>query len=486
MLVIYLLTSCASRQEEKSSTVTITGKVINYDSHENKSIVNVIVNDNGIANQVSYPAKIDSEGYFKVKLERRYAQDVMISYRTNFRILINPGDSLYVEFDGKLSDRLKIFETVKFNGSGAKVNQQFSQYLKHSFETEEDPGFVNQQIKDLNLLEYISFHDSLKVSRQHSIEDYLEKNPTTSPQVRQWIKSSLKVSMFMSLINYPRLHKRFNELDDSWQVDSHYKEAVLNYEPITKQDLIYSDTRWLINSFLYTYIWSRAWQVSDSTAKANPDSLIFNSIIAWSPEKGLLKQLTANEFVHTTLARYDSSFYKDNINSIESIIKEDFLLEPIHERYERVTTPVSKSDLSQVDAIGEASGKKIWSEILEKNKGKIIFIDSWATWCPPCIAEFRFSNGIMESYKEDDIAFVYLCLRSKRNSWEKIIEERKLGGQHYFLDDEQAAFFEQLLEITGFPSYTLLDKEAKVFRSGNSLRLSSKTTQEIINQLLNK
>lgn len=46
---------------------------------------------------------------------------------------------------------------------------------------------------------------------------------------------------------------------------------------------------------------------------------------------------------------------------------------------------------------------------LEELKGKVIFMNFWATWCPPCIAEMR-SIDKLEEEMGDEVAFVMLSL----------------------------------------------------------------------------
>ncbi|WP_345232876.1 TlpA disulfide reductase family protein [Olivibacter ginsenosidimutans] len=35
-------------------------------------------------------------------------------------------------------------------------------------------------------------------------------------------------------------------------------------------------------------------------------------------------------------------------------------------------------------------------------KGKVVFINFWATWCPPCIQEMPSINQLKQSFKEND------------------------------------------------------------------------------------
>ena len=46
---------------------------------------------------------------------------------------------------------------------------------------------------------------------------------------------------------------------------------------------------------------------------------------------------------------------------------------------------------------------------LEEFKGKVIFLNMWATWCPPCIAEMPSINKLHEKMG-DKVAFVMLSL----------------------------------------------------------------------------
>lgn len=47
---------------------------------------------------------------------------------------------------------------------------------------------------------------------------------------------------------------------------------------------------------------------------------------------------------------------------------------------------------------------------MEQFKGKVIFLNLWATWCPPCIAEMPGINDLFNEVKGEDIVFLMLSL----------------------------------------------------------------------------
>ncbi|ARS34674.1 TlpA family protein disulfide reductase [Pontibacter actiniarum] len=46
----------------------------------------------------------------------------------------------------------------------------------------------------------------------------------------------------------------------------------------------------------------------------------------------------------------------------------------------------------------------------ESLKGKVIFLNIWATWCPPCVAEMPNIQSLYEKVGSDKIAFVMLSV----------------------------------------------------------------------------
>ena len=65
---------------------------------------------------------------------------------------------------------------------------------------------------------------------------------------------------------------------------------------------------------------------------------------------------------------------------------------------------------------------------MEELRGKVIFFNMWATWCPPCVAEMPGINNMYNDVKGDDIAFIMLSLD---NDFQKAIDFNKSKGYDF-------------------------------------------------------
>ena len=65
-------------------------------------------------------------------------------------------------------------------------------------------------------------------------------------------------------------------------------------------------------------------------------------------------------------------------------------------------------------------------------KGEVIFMNLWATWCPPCIAEMPNIQALYDSIENDDINFVMLSLDEDPEKARAFIQKKGYTFPVYF------------------------------------------------------
>ena len=96
---------------------------------------------------------------------------------------------------------------------------------------------------------------------------------------------------------------------------------------------------------------------------------------------------------------------------------------------------------------------------LQNFKGKNLFINYWATWCNPCLAEMPYMAELYEKYKdEEDIIFLYLSrekLETIKNYIPKDESLQQLPIYKIITDDE---FF----ATSGIPTTFIINSDGEV------------------------
>jgi len=119
---------------------------------------------------------------------------------------------------------------------------------------------------------------------------------------------------------------------------------------------------------------------------------------------------------------------------------------------------------------------------LDDLKGKFVYIDLWATWCAPCLAEIPFLKAIEEEYHDKNIEFVSISIdrQSAYNKWRAMVKEKELGGVQLFAKEDRG--FTSAYKVSGIPRFILIDPEGNVV-SADAPRPSGTELKALFNSL---
>lgn len=118
-------------------------------------------------------------------------------------------------------------------------------------------------------------------------------------------------------------------------------------------------------------------------------------------------------------------------------------------------------------------------------KNKYTYIDFWASWCAPCIAEMPSSKKLIARYSGKDIGFIYISIDGDKDKWEKLVHKLDLGPQRNFLiADNKTSRLLDFFSIKQIPRYILVNYEGKIIHS-DAARPSDPELSKILDLLVN-
>ncbi|WP_445718692.1 TlpA family protein disulfide reductase [Flavobacterium sp.] len=122
---------------------------------------------------------------------------------------------------------------------------------------------------------------------------------------------------------------------------------------------------------------------------------------------------------------------------------------------------------------------------LEDLRGKYVYIDVWATWCGPCLAEIPHLKKVEEKYHGKNIEFVSISVDTDKDheKWKKMVVSKELGGIQLFADKNWNSDFIKAFGINSIPRFLLIGPDGKVVKA-DAARPSSSQLIELLDSLL--
>jgi thiol-disulfide isomerase/thioredoxin len=105
---------------------------------------------------------------------------------------------------------------------------------------------------------------------------------------------------------------------------------------------------------------------------------------------------------------------------------------------------------------------------ISNDKGKVVLLDFWATWCGPCVAELPNVLKTYEKHHADGFNIIGISLDKEREKLESFIKEKNMTWPQYFDGKGWENKLSTTYGVRSIPATYLLDGNGKII--GKDLR----------------
>jgi len=136
------------------------------------------------------------------------------------------------------------------------------------------------------------------------------------------------------------------------------------------------------------------------------------------------------------------------------------------------------------DVLSDADKRKFTLDsLLNSYKGKLVYIDVWASWCSPCRFEMPYSSKLRQEYKDKAIVFLFLSTDDNFGDWVDAGKQEHLTQNSFLLTDWRHTRFNDENDISTIPRYILLNKKGQIINK-NAPRPSDPNLKTVFEKYL--
>lgn len=460
----------------------IIGYIKGYDTTL-KFTSGIIYMENVITRE-DYPTvvRIHPDGRFEATLKMIHPKSIGIFFEDSWvPVYVEPGQVNAMVLDWNIIKNDAVFnKAIGFQGPAAQLNKELNSFRL------ERPDYDEFQRKVKTLTS-----DEFKAAEQQSWENehkkleaelaagkYLEQTKTILRN-RLDLDHAINLLDFISNRNYERNKDTANKILAIRESISYYD--FLSKNNFNRQELLLVSN---FSTFINKVEFSKPYRESNNSqyAKASYEPgaatgkfspMMLSMLRAWQVADTLLpnKYGITPDFIYEMCKTRQMKFVfekglrdkKDDarayLTEIANTMHNPVLLNEAEALFHR-----SFSDGGRTYTLPDNKSAAIFKKIINRHKGKMLFVDFWSTSCGPCIANIKTQLPLRAQYKNNpDFDFVFITSEdeSPEKAYGKFINEQALEHTYRINSDDYLSLRE-LFKFNGIPRYVVIDKEGKV------------------------
>lgn len=439
-LVFALLVACS---QENPSTIRISGII------ENPTAATLEIfyfKDFIQNNRETAEATLDENNSFSIELPVSKAEFVYVSMpRRNLMLYVLPGADIQLVLDA--ADASKVAEV---KGNLAYEGKYLADYAVN-IERQYNPQALMGQIGNMEPDQFMDFMHQVEDERIEHLQNF-EFFSFMDPRFLELQKAGFCYEKHSMMLNYPLLYARSNQGKQPELPEYYYDflqdEGLMNDDHIVLRQY---------TSFLNGY----------QNHKLRTSSVVEGDPRSFSERQyDLVREMAQGKTHDFMLSQVMNSLL--NFGSME-------VAQPKYEDYQRVVhTPEYKKLVEEeyLKIMALAPGQKapdfsltdLNGDVVSLGDfaGKVVYLDFWASWCGPCMAEVpHFAELKKRMADQDDLVYLYISVDTDQEAWRNTVAKHDIKGVHLNVPGFGHEVTNQY-NLKGVPTFYLIGRDGNI------------------------
>jgi len=451
-LLIFCCISITYAQQKNRKPLILQGKISNsperflkiffYDENDNLLLDTLHLNDKG-------------EFYLKTyKITRPQRTDLFQNSTQINRIYVAPGYNLQIYADATNANTL--FASKKITGIGEESNR---------YRIQRDEAFAKGadkrswfDLKPEEFLPYIKAQTKLDDSVHHNVFDRPQPKDPYFNFFKKMIEIDNQSLSFTSILQFSMINgyskKQMQDVVEN-NMPSIFANGMSNDDYLIAEDY----TRWVVPVY-YQYR-NKLNELEDSVVvqKADYPLNMINQLFTGKVKEHLLRY-TVTKPISGALSIEELNNARKKNQPLYDAISRSAVKQEIIKSYAEKELQLMQLQIGKPAPPFSLPDQRGNIHHLKDFKGKVIYIDLWASWCAPCRAEIPNFKKLKNKFTgSDKVAFVGIAVSDGDKDWRKALSEDQPNWLQLY--DTSGAVGKSYV-AAAIPKYILIDKNGMV------------------------
>lgn len=426
------------RPAERATTLSSISGRIDFPTGAKPSLL--IYSDPITFQEIVHELEVNAQNNFELSLNLSEPAVGVFKYgKEKINVYLEPGDLIQIKFSGN-----NFMQSLQFAGKGSAHNNYMKERDMKFFQMEKD---ARKQAESMNENHYSTLLEKIKMDKN----DFLKSSKFASQfseKFKVFAQADIDYWYAYLKLNYPWEFGFANNMDGAMKMPKSYF-GFLQLLPISIEGALPNA------NYVYFLDQFFDYQTEQIENEGLTNDQLIEKYLQGEPA-AYLKAKKLSIACKRGKAKKEGKNIKSFIenNSYESY---NDVLRLVYNEAKGLQVGMEAPDFTLSDIDGQEVK-------LSELKGKVVYLDFWATWCSPCLMQMKNSKSWKAKFKNKEVIFLYLSLDKNKTAWENFVKINDTQGIHLIASggDVYKSQIAKLYKVKKLPAYFLIDKNGKI------------------------